>query len=58
VAQNPNDRRKRGLFLDDAVVREIEEEAERQSLSLSQVVQEAWRMALPKIRKIKNSDPE
>jgi uncharacterized small protein (TIGR04563 family) len=53
VAGTPNDRRKRGLFLDEAVVREIEAEAERLQQSLSQVVQDAWKKALPTIRKIK-----
>lgn len=46
------DKRKQSLYFPDEMLAEIEKEAERQDRSLSWIVQQAWRVARPDMRKI------
>jgi uncharacterized small protein (TIGR04563 family) len=46
------DKRKQSLYFPEDMLREIEEEANRQGRSLSWIVQQAWRTARPRIRSV------
>ena len=46
-----SDKRKQSLYFPEKMLREIQEEANRQDRSLSWVVQKAWQIAYPTIRK-------
>ena len=43
------DKRKQSLYFPEEMLKEIQEEANRQDRSLSWVVQQAWKVAKPKI---------
>ena len=46
------DKRKQSLYFPEEMLREIEEEANRQDRSLSWIVQQAWRAARGQIAKM------
>jgi uncharacterized small protein (TIGR04563 family) len=46
------DKRKQSLYFPEDMLREIEEEANRQGRSLSWIVQQAWRAARPRIQTV------
>lgn len=46
------DKRKQSLYFPEDMLREIEQEAQRQDRSLSWIVQQAWKIARPQIFKI------
>jgi len=48
----PNDKRKQSLYFPEEMLKEIEEEAFRQDRSLSWIVQQAWRAARERIKKM------
>ena len=48
----PTDKRKQSLYFPEDMLREIQEEAERQDRSLSWVVQHAWKLARERLSKI------
>ena len=48
----PTDKRKQSLYFPEEMLREIQEEAERQDRSLSWVVQHAWKLARERLSKI------
>ena len=52
-----NDKRKQSLYFPEDVLAEIEKEAIPQDRSLSWVVQQAWRIARPKIASIPGMNP-
>jgi uncharacterized small protein (TIGR04563 family) len=47
-----NDKRKQSLYFPDEMLREIEQEAQRQDRSLSWVVQKAWHRARERVRQM------
>ena len=49
------DKRKQSLYFPESMLQEINEEAGRLERSLSWIVQRAWKMARPEIRKIPSS---
>ncbi len=46
-----SDARKQSLYFPEAMLEEIEKEAERQDRSLSWIVQRAWQLARPDVKK-------
>jgi uncharacterized small protein (TIGR04563 family) len=46
------DHRKQSLYFPEEMLREIEEQAERQDRSLSWIVQQAWKIARTDLRRI------
>lgn len=46
------DHRKQSLYFPEEMLAEIQREAERQDRSLSWIVQQAWKVARPDIRKM------
>ena len=46
------DKRKQSLYFPEDMLREIQEEANRQDRSLSWVVQQAWKIAKSDLRKV------
>jgi uncharacterized small protein (TIGR04563 family) len=44
-----SDKRKQSLYFPEDMLREIQQEANRQDRSLSWIVQQAWRIAKPEI---------
>ena len=46
------DKRKQSLYFPEAMLQEIKEEAARLDRSLSWIVQRAWRIARPELRKL------
>jgi uncharacterized small protein (TIGR04563 family) len=53
---NPPDKRKQSLYFPDEMLREIQDEATRQSRSLSWIVQRAWRTARARIAKFPGTE--
>jgi uncharacterized small protein (TIGR04563 family) len=47
-----SDKRKQSLYFPEAMLQEIKDEASRLDRSLSWVVQRAWKLARPEIRRI------
>lgn len=45
----PSDKRKQSLYFPVEMLKEIQQEANRQDRSLSWIVQQAWRIARPEI---------
>lgn len=45
------DKRKQSLYFPEEMLKEIQEEANRQDRSLSWIVQKAWKIARPDIKK-------
>ncbi|MBL9003870.1 MAG: TIGR04563 family protein [Myxococcales bacterium] len=45
------DKRKQSLYFPEEMLKEIQEEANRQDRSLSWIVQKAWKIARPEIKK-------
>ena len=48
------DKRKQSLYFPESMLQEIKEEAVRLDRSLSWIVQRAWRIARPELRKLPN----
>ncbi len=48
----PTDKRKQSLYFPEEMLREIQDEANRQDRSLSWIVQQAWKVARGHIAKI------
>ena len=46
------DKRKQSLYFPEDMLREIQEEANRQDRSLSWIVQQAWKIAKGELRKV------
>lgn len=51
-AARTSDPRKVSVYLPDAILHEIQGEAQRQERSLSWIVQKSWRMAREEIKKL------
>lgn len=47
----PSDKRKQSLYFPVEMLKEIQAEANRQDRSLSWIVQQAWRLARPEIKR-------
>lgn len=47
-----NDSRKQSLYFPEDMLEEIQREARRQDRSISWIVQQAWRVARPEIKKM------
>jgi uncharacterized small protein (TIGR04563 family) len=53
--QSQSDKRKQSLYFPESMLEEIHGEAARLERSLSWIVQRAWKMARPEIRKLPSS---
>lgn len=47
-----NDNRKQSLYFPEEMLEEIQREARRQDRSISWIVQQAWRVARPEIKRL------
>ena len=52
TGKSKTDKRKQSLYFPEAMLQEIKEEAARLDRSLSWIVQRAWRIARPELRKL------
>lgn len=46
-----NDKRKQSLYFTEEMLKEIQEEAVRQDRSISWIIQQAWKIAKPTLKK-------
>ena len=52
AAASKTDKRKQSLYFPESMLQEIKEEAARLDRSLSWIVQRAWKIARPELRKL------